>query len=164
MEAAAPRAGDHTLSCLHTRAGWATVSSAARAQPAHSWWGTLFFFFFSFPPSTKKNKKKKKKRNRKRQFGQPDCWKELTSERTHLTTFKMGRKKQSRGEFLPPASMPDVDHNLNYLFGFAGLWTRPEGAEEAGLRGVAERFLPLPPTEPQPQTEPTVQIFLPSLK
>lgn len=126
--------------------------------------GDSVFFFFFFPPSTKKNKKKKKKRNRKRQFGQPDCWKELTSERTHLTTFKMGRKKQSRGEFLPPASMPDVDHNLNYLFGFAGLWTRPEGAEEAGLRGVAERFLPLPPTEPQPQTEPTVQIFLPSLK
>lgn len=164
MEAAAPRAGDHTLSCLHTRAGWATVSSAARGSASTLLVGdSVCLFFFFFPPSTKKNKKKKK-RNRKRQFGQPDCWKELTSERTHLTTFKMGRKKQSRGEFLPPASMPDVDHNLNYLFGFAGLWTRPEGAEEAGLRGVAERFLPLPPTEPQPQTEPTVQIFLPSLK
>lgn len=74
----------------------------------------------------------------------------------------MGRKKQSRGEFLPPAFMPDVDHNLNYLFVFAGLWTRPEGAEAAGLSGVAEFFLPLPPTEPRPQTEPTVQIFLPS--
>lgn len=155
MEAAAPRAGDHTLSCLHTRAGWATVSSAARGSASTLLVGdsVFFFFFFSFLLPQKRTRKKEK-RNRKRQFGQPDCWKELTSERTHLTTFKMGRKKQSRGEFLPPASMPDVDHNLNYLFGFAGLWTRPEGAEEAGLRGGPSVSSRCPPPSLSPKLSP----------
>lgn len=145
LRAADPSAGDsaHFSACTHVPAG-AILSPAAQCQRAQY----RLRDFRGFSLLTK----------RKAPVGQPDCWKELTSQWTHLTTLKVGRKKQSPVViFLPHALMPDVEHSLNYLFRLVGLYMMPEGEEDSGLDWgwsqihEAQGFLPLLTKSPSPR-------------